>query len=52
MSIMIEPTKNGARDMPPEGDRVKADELWNLVHYIRGFAKKSSGTEPAKPAEQ
>ena len=32
--------KNGARDMPPEGDRVKADELWNLVYYIRSFAKK------------
>jgi len=43
--------KNGARDMPPEGDRVKADEVWHLVHYLRGFAKKSS-TEPAKPAEQ
>lgn len=37
--------KNGARDMPPEGDRVKPDEVWNLVHYIRSFARNSSEGE-------
>lgn len=37
--------KNGAVNMPPEGDRVKADELWNLVHYVRSFAKKGNSTE-------
>jgi mono/diheme cytochrome c family protein len=32
--------KNGKGQMPPEGDRLKAPELWNLVNYIRSFAKK------------
>jgi len=32
--------KNGKGDMPPEGPRVKTDELWNLVNYVRAFAKK------------
>jgi cytochrome c5 len=31
--------KNGKGKMPPEGDRVKATELWNMVNYIRSFAK-------------
>ncbi|HEX3322972.1 MAG TPA: cytochrome c [Terriglobales bacterium] len=37
--------KNGAVNMPPEGDRVKAEELWNLVNYVRSFAKKGAATE-------
>lgn len=37
--------KNGAVNMPPEGDRVKPDELWNMVHYVRSFAKKGGSTE-------
>jgi mono/diheme cytochrome c family protein len=37
--------KNGAVNMPPEGDRVKAEELWNLVNYVRAFAKKGASTE-------
>ncbi|MBZ5598588.1 MAG: cytochrome c [Acidobacteriia bacterium] len=32
--------RNGKGQMPPEGDRVKADALWDLVNYIRSFAKK------------
>ena len=32
--------KNGKGDMPPEGPRVKVDEIWNLVNYVRAFAKK------------
>ena len=32
--------KNGKGRMPPEGDRLKAPELWNLVNYIRSFAHK------------
>ena len=32
--------KNGKGQMPPEGDRLKATELWNLVNYIRSFARK------------
>lgn len=41
--------KNGKGDMPPEGDRAKPDEIWNLVNYIRSFAKKESSAE-SKPA--
>jgi mono/diheme cytochrome c family protein len=33
--------KNGKGEMPSEGDRAKPDEVWNLVNYIRSFAKKS-----------
>ena len=32
--------RHGKGDMPPEGDRAKDDEVWNLVNYIRAFAKK------------
>ena len=34
--------KNGKGDMPPEGDRLKTDDVWNLVHYIRSLAKKEA----------
>jgi len=32
--------KNGKGQMPPEGNRVKATELWNLVNYIRSLSHK------------
>jgi len=32
--------KNGHNDMPAEGPRVKTEEAWDLVNYIRAFAKK------------
>jgi mono/diheme cytochrome c family protein len=32
--------QKGKGDMPPEGDRAKTDDLWNLVNYVRSFAKK------------
>lgn len=32
--------KNGEGEMPPEGDRLKSNELWNLVNYVRSLAKK------------
>jgi mono/diheme cytochrome c family protein len=38
--------KNGMGDMPSEGDRAKADEIWNLVIYIRSFAKKAPASKP------
>jgi mono/diheme cytochrome c family protein len=38
--------KNGHYDMPPEGDRVKAEQLWHLVNYVRSLARKQP------PAEQ
>ncbi|HEY0701770.1 MAG TPA: c-type cytochrome [Candidatus Acidoferrales bacterium] len=35
--------KNGKGDMPSEGDRVKPEEVWNLVNYVRSFSKNSAG---------
>lgn len=37
--------KNGKGQMPPEGDRVKPDAVWDLVNYIRSFAKKASSED-------
>ena len=34
--------KNGKGEMPGEGDRSKGDDTWNLVNYVRSFAKKDS----------
>jgi hypothetical protein len=33
--------------MPPEGARVKTDELWNLVNYVRSLAKKNPSADEA-----
>jgi len=33
--------KNGHGQMPAEAIRLKQDELWNLINYVRSFAKKS-----------
>jgi len=38
--------KNGHQDMPPEGDRIKTEEGWDLVNYVRSLAKKKADTEP------
>jgi mono/diheme cytochrome c family protein len=38
--------KNGHGDMPREGDRVKPEQLWDLVNYVRSLARKQP------PAEQ
>jgi mono/diheme cytochrome c family protein len=32
--------KNGKGQMPPDGDRTKPDDLWNIVILVRSFAKK------------
>jgi mono/diheme cytochrome c family protein len=32
--------RNGKGKMPAEGDRAKDDVVWNLVIYVRAFAKK------------
>ena len=32
--------KSGRGQMPPEGDRLKGNDLWSLVNYIRSLAKK------------
>jgi mono/diheme cytochrome c family protein len=33
--------KKGKDQMPPEGDRVKDETIWDMVNYVRSFAKKS-----------
>jgi mono/diheme cytochrome c family protein len=33
--------KDGKGQMPPEGDRGKPEDMWNLVILVRSFAKKS-----------
>ncbi len=34
-------TRNGkGADMPPEDNRAKDDDVWNMVNYIRSLAKK------------
>lgn len=39
--------KKGKDQMPPEGDRVKDETIWDMVNYVRSFAKKTD-----KPAEE
>ncbi|MGO9641013.1 MAG: c-type cytochrome [Candidatus Acidiferrales bacterium] len=31
--------KNGRQAMPPEGDRIKPEEDWDLVNYVRSLSK-------------
>lgn len=38
--------KNGHQDMPPEGQRIKTEEGWDLVNYVRSFSKKDADTNP------
>ena len=38
--------KNGHEDMPPEGQRVKVEENWDLVNYVRSLAKKKPEADP------
>ena len=40
--------KNGKGDMPPEGTRLKSDELWSLVNYVRSLTKKNVPPEDKK----
>ena len=37
--------KNGAQDMPAEGPRIKTQENWDLVNYVRSFAKKKDAAK-------
>jgi mono/diheme cytochrome c family protein len=41
--------KKGKDQMPPEGDRVKNDEIWDMVNYVRSFAKKNETAEQNAP---
>jgi mono/diheme cytochrome c family protein len=36
--------KNGHQDMPPEGERIKAEDGWDLVNYVRSLAKRKADT--------
>ena len=39
--------KNGHNDMPAEGPRIKTEEGWDLVNYVRSLAKgKDAETKP------
>ena len=37
--------KNGSGNMPLEGDRVKPDQLWDLVNYVRSLPKKTAPSD-------
>jgi mono/diheme cytochrome c family protein len=41
--------KNGKGQMTGEADRVKLEEIWNLVNYVRSLAKKSAAAPPKAP---
>ena len=37
--------KNGHNDMPAEGPRIKTEEGWDLVNYVRSLAKAEEKTQ-------
>jgi mono/diheme cytochrome c family protein len=37
--------KNGHNDMPAEGPRIKTEENWDLVNYVRSLAKKKADAD-------
>lgn len=43
--------KNGYNDMPAEGPRIKVEENWDLVNYVRSLSKKKDADtkSDAKP---
>jgi mono/diheme cytochrome c family protein len=41
--------KNGKGQMTGEADRVKPEEIWNLVNYVRSLSKRSATTPPKAP---
>jgi len=40
--------KNGHQNMPAEGPRVKAEEGWDLVNYVRSLVKKADSEHKPK----
>jgi cytochrome c len=40
--------KNGHNNMPAEGPRIKTEEAWDLVNYVRAFAKKKDADTKAQ----
>jgi mono/diheme cytochrome c family protein len=41
--------KNGKGQMPAEGERAKADSMWDVVNYIRSLAKKEAQEKSKDP---
>jgi mono/diheme cytochrome c family protein len=41
--------KTGHLQMPPEGDRVKVEENWDLVNYVRSLSKPVAAPVEQKP---
>jgi mono/diheme cytochrome c family protein len=41
--------KNGKGQMTGEADRVKPEEIWNLVNYVRSLARKGAAAPPKPP---
>ncbi len=37
--------KNGHNDMPAEGPRIKTEENWDLVNYVRSLSKKKDAEQ-------
>jgi mono/diheme cytochrome c family protein len=37
--------QKGKGDMPQDGDRLKPDEIWNMVSYLRSLAKKEAAAK-------
>jgi len=44
--------KNGKGEMPAEGPRLKSNELWSLVNYVRSLAKKKTPAEEKASEEK
>jgi mono/diheme cytochrome c family protein len=42
--------KNGKGEMEGEGERVKPDDTWNLVNYLRSFSKLQAATAARGPS--
>jgi len=40
---------NGKDKMPDEGDRLSPTQKWNLINYIRSFAKKAPAAKTPSP---
>jgi mono/diheme cytochrome c family protein len=37
--------KNGKGQMPPEGDRGKPEDIWNMVIFVRSLARKDAAPQ-------
>jgi mono/diheme cytochrome c family protein len=41
--------KNGHQDMPAEGPRIKPEENWDLLNYVRSLARTKSEQKQELP---